>query len=269
MVPSLPSVIPSRPPSANTRSPLFVKFNALGMLDSLGTLSDDGPSQRYRTARPSAKLWAPADTFMAPLSRRIVARSSRCAGSNRSSSESTSVPHRLFCPAATVLHGGRGAGERRKAYQNSKKSPMLGIPTASQAMPAALRLSLLPALPLQDQSCQCSRALRGSMGSRFSVGGTCLVKHRHTSDVHRSTPGVLAPAQVTFQARRTAAVVLAREILFGLPMVAWDYLIKGRLHVRPALLSSIARAYRNDCPRGTLDQDASIPLPGSSERESC
>jgi hypothetical protein len=156
-----------------------------------------------------------------------------------------------------------------KRIKIGKKSAMLGIPTASQAMPAPLRLSLLPALPLQDQSCQCPRALRRSMGSRFSVGGTRLVKHRHASDVRRSTPGVLAPVQVTFQARRTGAVVLAREILFGLPMVAWDYLIKGRLHVRPALLSSIARAYRKDRPRGTLDQDASIPLPGSRERESC
>src|SRR5262245_26095938 len=61
----------------------------------------------------------------------------------------------------------------------------------------ALRLSLLPACPSRDQVClhpSCSSRAAWALRSESEV--ICRWKHRHASDLHRSTPGALAPVEV-------------------------------------------------------------------------
>ena len=60
-----------------------------------------------------------------------------------------------------------------------------------------LRLSLLPAFPLRRSGLPPSFVLSATAWILRSVSEvTCSVKHRHASDLRRSTPGALAPVQV-------------------------------------------------------------------------
>src|SRR5215471_300041 len=60
-----------------------------------------------------------------------------------------------------------------------------------------LRLSLLPACPLRRSGLPPPFVLSAAAWDLRSVSeSTCSAEHRHASDLHRSTPGALAPVQV-------------------------------------------------------------------------